>query len=184
MIVNRQPARGLLLALTTSLALSASGVASGGLPSDATAAADRLAESIKKYRADAWHWQRVMDKRRSKPSFAERRTNDLERLTAIRDRWQRRASRLRVRAHHPPHQAAWLCIHQQEGSWKDPHAPYWGGLQMSRSFQRTYGRYLFRLKGTANHWTPAEQMWTAERAHQSGAGFYPWPNTAAACGLL
>jgi hypothetical protein len=182
--VKRQPPRGLLLALTASLALAATSVVSAALPSDATEAADRLVESIKKHRADAWHWQRVMGKRRSKPSFAERRTNDLERLTAIRVRWTRRANHLKDRAHHPPHRAAWLCIHRHEGRWKDPQAPYYGGLQMSRSFQRAYGRYLFRLKGTANHWTPVEQMWTAERAHQSGAGFYPWPNTAAACGLL
>ncbi len=29
-----------------------------------------------------------------------------------------------------------------------------------------------------------EQMWVAERAHRSGRGFYPWPNTARYCGLI
>ena len=26
--------------------------------------------------------------------------------------------------------------------------------------------------------------WAAERAHHSGRGFYPWPNTARYCGLI
>ncbi len=48
---------------------------------------------------------------------------------------------------------------------------------------RRYGRYLLRTKGTANHWTPLEQIWVAERAYRSGRGFSPWPNAGAACGL-
>ena len=55
---------------------------------------------------------------------------------------------------------------------------------MDVQFQRTYAPLLYRLKGTANHWTPLEQMWTAERARRSGRGFYPWPNTARFCGLI
>ena len=55
---------------------------------------------------------------------------------------------------------------------------------MDLSFQRTYGRYLLARKGTANHWTPLEQMWVAERALRAGRGFYPWPNTARYCGLI
>ena len=55
---------------------------------------------------------------------------------------------------------------------------------MDLEFQQTYGARLLRRKGTADHWTPLEQIWTAERAHQSGRGFYPWPNTARYCGLI
>ena len=47
------------------------------------------------------------------------------------------------------------------------------GLQMDLGFQRTYGRELLRRKGTANHWTPLEQMWVAERAHRSGPRLLP-----------
>jgi hypothetical protein len=61
---------------------------------------------------------------------------------------------------------------------------YYGGLQMDISFQRTYGAEIYRRKGTANNWTALEQMWVAERAHRSGRGFYPWPNTARYCGLI
>ena len=55
---------------------------------------------------------------------------------------------------------------------------------MDLSFQRQYGFVLLRTKGTADHWTPLEQIWVAERAHRSGRGFTPWPNTARSCGLF
>lgn len=84
----------------------------------------------------------------------------------------------------PPHYSAWLCIHQYEGSWDDDGSPYYGGLQMDLPFQASYGSSLLSAKGTANNWTPLEQMWVAERAFSSGRGFYPWPNTARACGLI
>jgi len=77
-----------------------------------------------------------------------------------------------------------FLIHRYEGAWNDPNPPYYGGLQMDLGFQRTYGGGLLSRKGTANHWTPLEQMWAAERAHRSGRGFYPWPNTARYCGLI
>ena len=83
----------------------------------------------------------------------------------------------------PPHKAQWLCIHGYEGSWTDPNAPYYGGLQMDWGFMNTYGHELLVRKGTADHWTPHEQMWVAERAWRT-RGFGPWPNTARYCGLL
>jgi hypothetical protein len=88
---------------------------------------------------------------------------------------------------HPPlpaHYSAWLCIHRYEGSWTDDGSPYYGGLQMDMEFQRNYGAKLLKEKGTANNWTPLEQMQVAEVAYQSGRGFYPWPNTARYCGLI
>ena len=102
----------------------------------------------------------------------------------LRDAWRIRAERARYRAHHPPHRSEWLCIHRFEGAWTDPNSPYYGGLQMDISFQRTYGAALLRRKGTANHWEPYEQMWIAERAVKAGRGFYPWPLTARSCGLI
>jgi hypothetical protein len=99
--------------------------------------------------------------------------------------WKRRAARLLARASAPPHRASWSCIQRYEASW---HANtgngYYGGLQMDLGFQRLYGSYLLRRKGTADRWSPLEQMWVAERAHRSGRGFYPWPNTARYCGLI
>lgn len=84
----------------------------------------------------------------------------------------------------PPDYSALMCIHHYEGSWTDSGAPYWGGLQMDLGFQSHYGGWLLRTKGTADHWTMWEQIWTAEKAIHSGRGFYPWPNTARFCGLI
>jgi hypothetical protein len=133
---------------------------------------------ILKSRRETWHWQRVMGARLTRelkypPAEPE------QRVAA----WHRLALRARHRAQHPPHLRAWLCIHRYEAAWHDPNAPYYGGLQMDVQFQRTYAPQLFRRKGTADHWTPLEQIWTAEHARRS-RGFYPWPNTARYCGLI
>lgn len=138
---------------------------------------------IRKYRTETWYWQRVMGVQRSEirvRSLSSHSIDTLRHLTAVWRRHQRAASR---HAHHPPHLSAFMCIHRHEGSWQDAGAPYWGGLQMNLTFQRSYGDWLLRLKGTADHWTPLEQIWTAVRAHRS-QGFYPWPNTARYCGLI
>jgi hypothetical protein len=112
-------------------------------------------------------------------SLASRSFTQLSRLSR---RWQRTAHRTWVQATHPPRLRDWLCIHRYEGSWVDSGSPYWGGLQMDLSFQQTYGGWLLSHKGTADHWSPLEQIWVAERASRS-RGFSPWPNTARDCGL-
>jgi hypothetical protein len=139
----------------------------------------QLQKIIDTYRHETWRWQRVMGRRLTR----ELRTPPAEPGDKIAA-WKHVAARTRRQAQNPPHKRQWLCIHRYEGSWNDPHAPYYGGLQMDLTFQRTYGRHLLRRKGTADRWTPLEQMWVAERAHRSGRGFYPWPNTARYCGLI
>jgi hypothetical protein len=131
------------------------------------------------------HWRALM--RKPQPVLQMRET-PFESLLAKRRwvarHWYLKAIRARRLGHHPPHKAAWRCIHRYEGPWTDAGAPYYGGLQMDVAFQRTYARALLRRRGPANRWTPLEQMWVAERAHRSGRGFYPWPNTARSCGLI
>jgi hypothetical protein len=139
----------------------------------------KVQSAIRKLRQKTWYWQRVMGMRRTR-SLAGVATEPLLRLEA----WRRLATRTWKRAQNPPHRQQWLCIHHYEGAWRDPNPPYYGGLQMDVQFQRTYGGAIYRKKGTADHWTPLEQMWTAERAHRSGRCFYPWPNTARYCGLI
>lgn len=103
------------------------------------------------------------------------------RLVAL---WEERAAAARRRALHPPHLADWLCIHRYEGAWSARTGNgYYGGLQMDVDFQRTYGALLLRTKGTADNWSPLEQIWVAERARSSGRGFEPWPATSRLCGL-
>jgi hypothetical protein len=137
---------------------------------------------IRHYRADTRHWLTVMDGR---PPAVSRSlsASSLARLRQVGRRWQHRAHSAWVHAKHPPRLAGWLCIHHYEGSWADSGSPYWGGLQMDLGFQRTYGGWLLAHKGTADHWSPLEQIWVAVRASHS-RGFSPWPNTARYCGLL
>ena len=60
---------------------------------------------------------------------------------------------------------------------------------MDLSFQRTYGTWLLRNRGTADRWTPTQQLRIAYRAHSlrwkghAPRGWYPWPNSARRCGL-
>lgn len=92
--------------------------------------------------------------------------------------------RIQIHVDRPEHYREWLCIHHYEGAWNaNTGNGYYGGLQMDLEFQREYGPELLAAKGTADHWTPLEQMTVAERA-VPGRGFTPWPNTARMCGLL
>jgi hypothetical protein len=166
-------------ALTATHQASAEGKRVTVIPSDGG-----LVRQIHRFRKQTWRWQSVMGVARTPASRAEVKGPSREFKLWVRDLWKRRAVRARRTAHSPPHKAGWLCIHRHEGRWNDPNAPYYGGLQMDITFQRRYGRRLLRRKGTADRWTPLEQMWVAERAHRSGLGFYPWPNTARYCALI
>lgn len=78
---------------------------------------------------------------------------------------------------------AFECVHDGEGSWgANTGNGYYGGLQFDRSFMAAYAPGLLRRKGTANNWTPAQQISVAIIAHAT-RGFEPWPNTARRCGL-
>jgi len=149
-------------------------------PSDAG-----IVKQIRHYRRATWHWQSVMGAKRTRTSRAAERVKSRKFTLWVRNLWKHRAKRARARAAHVPHKSGWLCIHRFEGAWNSATGNgYYGGLQMDISFQRLYGPYLLRKKGTADNWTPIEQMWVAERAHRSGRGFYPWPHTARSCGLI
>jgi hypothetical protein len=80
---------------------------------------------------------------------------------------------------------AFACIHRYEGAWtSNTGNGYYGGLQMDLSFQASYGGEYLRRWGTADNWPVWAQVKAAAIAYQSGRGFYPWPNTARACGLI
>lgn len=165
-----------------------------------------LREHIAHLRIQTWHFQEARGAKRSETRYLERRVHDAHRLDRLGWYWYRhdvraqralarwQAARAAAAAAGPPHEQDWLCIHRYEGSWTDSGEPYFGGLQMDDSFMATYGAEAVRLGylarnpyktlGTADHWTPSEQMWVAEAAYVSGRGFYPWPNTARYCGLL
>ena len=179
-----------LLRLTPALILAGlavcvlAGPRQAGASTEVHPPGELLVRQIHRYQRETWRWQSLMGVRQTPASSAAEKDPSIRFKLWVRDLWHHRAKRARRRAARPPHKAGWLCIHRYEGRWNDPDAPYYGGLQMDIGFQRTYGRHLLRRKGTADHWTPLEQMWVAERAHRSGRGYYPWPNTARACGLI
>jgi hypothetical protein len=144
----------------------------------------RTLSGIHAERDETWRWLDVMSAARIPYGGGAERTHSIRYSRSVLALWAQRATQARRLAQHPPRLSAWLCIHRYEGSWTDPNAPYYGGLQMDMSFMRAYGVRLLRTKGTADHWTPLEQIWVAERAYRSGRGFYPWPNTARWCGLI
>jgi hypothetical protein len=145
---------------------------------------DSLVRQIEQLRTTTWHWQRVMSRPLTSGSTGYRTDPSLRYRRWVRNLWRMRARRARRQAQNPPYKSVWLCIQRYEASWHDGGGPYYGGLQMDVSFQLHYGRRLYRLKGTADHWTPLEQIWVAEKARRSGRGFSPWPNTARLCGAL
>jgi hypothetical protein len=136
------------------------------------------------HRNSTWRWQDVMQSPRTPYTGHVEESTSRSYRRWVLGVWQKRAKQAWRTAQRPPHYDEWQCIHRYEGSWVDPNAPYYGGLQMDLSFQRAYGGRLLEEKGTADNWSPLEQMWVAERAHTSGRGFYPWPNTARYCNLF
>jgi hypothetical protein len=131
------------------------------------------------YRAQTWNLQTLMRVPRT-PAVAL--TGTLAELVA----WRSRAAVARQRVTNPPHLDQWMCIHSHEAGWNNHdtgHNGHYGGLQMSFDFMKGYGPELYGAKGTADHWTPLEQIWVAERAF-AVRGFNPWPETARMCGLL
>ncbi|HLX32905.1 MAG TPA: hypothetical protein VKR79_09100 [Gaiellaceae bacterium] len=137
---------------------------------------------IQEYRAATQHWLTVVRGRPPHDLSRSLAAESAQRLRGLAIVWQHREHVAWTTAHHPPLLRDWYCIHHYEGSWTDHGAPYWGGLQMDYSFQSTYGPWLLRHEGTADHWTSLEQIWTAVRAWRV-RGFSPWSNTARDCGV-
>jgi hypothetical protein len=136
-------------------------------------------------RDTTWKWQDTMSAARSPYAATAEQSPSLRYRQLVLGLWTSRAKQAQNAAQHPPRLKDWLCIHHYEGAWPDNTGNgYYGGLQMDMSFMSAYGAALLRKKGTADHWTPLEQIWVAERAYESGRGFYPWPNTARWCGLI
>jgi len=170
------------LAAASSSALGA-GSTAAAQQSSGRAALAYYGGEIARFRTQTWHWERVMGVAVTPENVRTLATLTPEAAQGAAGLWRQRSDRAYVEAQHPPHLRQFLCIHRFEGSWTDTGEPYYGGLQMDRSFQESYGDWLYRTKGTADHWTPLEQIWTAEKALRS-RGYWPWPNTARFCGLL
>jgi hypothetical protein len=137
---------------------------------------------VRRSQAATKHWLTIVRGRPPRMRVAIHRGSTAQAMRNLARKWHRRAIAARRVAHHPPQRQAWYCIHHYEGSWTDPNAPYWGGLQMDYSFQDAYGGWFLKHKGTADHWAPLAQIWAGVRAWRV-RGFEPWANTAHACGV-
>jgi len=108
-------------------------------------------------------------------------------LWAFRFRRQRRvANTLRGELAARLDRLVWLvqafeCVHQYEGSWTaNSGNGFAGGLQFGPAeWQRWGGSYA----PSADQATPSQQI-AAAIGYHAVSGFYPWPNTARACGLI
>jgi Transglycosylase-like domain len=145
-----------------------------------------ILQDIVSFRDQTWRYQRTMGVRSTPYAHSAVGKHGRGYKLWVRELWHSRAKTARKRfVAGPPHRAGWQCIHRYEGPWNARTGNgFYGGLQMDYGFMRTYGAHLLRKKGTADRWTPLEQMWVAEKAHRSGRGFGPWTNTARACGLV
>jgi hypothetical protein len=165
-----------------------------------------LVSRIVYHRALTWRLQKVYPGRTTAGSNVFRTTrSDAYRRWALR-LWERRAAAaaLAVSRHAKPKPepkaakakprrllaanplaSGFLCIHNFEGPWTaNTGNGYYGGLQMDWGFMRSYGGDFLARWGTADNWPVWAQIEAASRAHRSGRGFTPWPNTARACGLI
>jgi hypothetical protein len=161
-----------------------------------------IVKRIAYHRAVTWRLQTLYPGRRTLGSDAFRKTrSDAYRRWALHV-WQRRAANAafgvathvdaerarslptRVLSSNPL-ASSFMCIHRYEGAWdSNTGNGYYGGLQMDWSFMRSYGGDFVTRWGTADNWPVWAQIEAAARAHRSGRGFTPWPNTARYCGLL
>lgn len=119
---------------------------------------------------------------------AERSATTVPALVPILVRWQGRLHRYRAAlARRQPALTGLRCIHRYEGAWNavsDSTPAYYGGLQMDRAFERAYGADVLTAHAgaDADTWSAHDQLMVAMRAYRQ-AGYSPWPNTGAACGL-
>jgi hypothetical protein len=127
-------------------------------------------------------WQAIAVERQFELARERRRARRLRRQVRFRIR---QVLNLRTALHWRPGgvTAGLGCIHRYEGSWRDPSAPYWGGLQMDRSFMARYAPVMVRRYGLADRWPIEAQLAAGVLAYYDGRGFGPWPNTSRLCGL-
>jgi hypothetical protein len=169
-----------VIPVTVLAALSLAMPAAG---SSEPASVDEIVETRQK----TWRWQDVMQRKRTPAPLGLQALSS--RSAAMQEwalaTWRDRLERMRSLARNSPHEGEFRCIHGHEGAWTaNTGNGYYGGLQMNVPFQRQYGLLHLRRKGTANNWTPMEQIWTGERALRAGRGFHPWPTAARRCGLI
>lgn len=167
------------LLVLTAVAVTITGTATAQASSKKEQVANKIVALI-----NTTHYrQSVMHVTLTRSSGSFKRSNSLRYIKWVERKWEKiNYNELRA-FRNPPHLNQFMCIHHYEGSWTDTGSPYYGGLQMDDGFQTSYAPQALLEKGTANKWSPLEQIWTAEQAFKS-RGYWPWPNTARYCSLI
>ena len=184
---------GLLLALAgiSSAVATAAGARGNSEPTvqhKATAHGDAHSTAhwnavARRARAATKHWLTVVRGRPPRMSSHTSKSSSAQDARSIARKWQRRAIAASRLAHHPPKLRAWYCIHHYEGSWSDPNAPYWGGLQMDYSLPVRVRRLAPEAQGDGEPLERrSQQIWAGVRAWRV-RGFEPWSSSAHACGV-
>jgi hypothetical protein len=142
------------------------------------------------YKTATWKWQQKLGAHPTRSSFKPHKILSCDYANWVGSLWRYRAHRWHIKFKQyvkaqqhllPDHYSSWLCIHRYEGAWNSNTGNgYYGGLQFGYSEWKRFGGKFAPMAYLA---TPLEQMWAAE-AYWEVSGFYPWPNTARACGLI
>lgn len=180
----------LLALVLVSMAFSLTHSTNGKAMSAATACPGHV-QGVYFYREATRSWERKMGHKPSKSNFNASLIHSCKYTVWTAHHWAKRAKETKkqyekfVQEQRQSLYGKWECIHRYEGAWNaNTGNGYYGGLQMDMDFQSRYGAEYYRRWGTADNWPVWAQLQAAENAYQSGRGFYPWPNTARACGLI
>ncbi len=138
--------------------------------------------------AGYWRWRNVQANVRLGQRTRER-DRARHQLQTSQQRLARERDARRARWSHPGLSGAinaLLCIHGGEGAWtSETGNGFHGGLQMDDRFEGQYGAWARRRYGYhAGSWPADVQILVGLTAFYSGRGWYPWPMTARACGLI
>lgn len=156
-----------------------------------------IVKGVYYYRNRTHYFESKLDRSWSRSNFNASRVNSCSYALWVAHLWAHRAAKTRsaylemlaeIKRQRQSEGALtpdWACIHSYEGAWNaNTGNGYYGGLQMDYNFMSKYGPEFLANWGTADNWPVYAQVTAANRAKNSGRGYWPWPNTARLCGLL
>lgn len=177
-------------------AIVSAAVLAGALLVPGAAASARVIPHPALDRVHQWAWATQSENRQDRRPVVRYHWGPDDPQVTARQRWRvavrwyrryRHALAQRPLAPAYPWSARWydeaMCVHGGEGAWDaiDPSGTYFGGMQFDIGTWLSNGGGQFASR--ADWASPVEQLIIAFHTWQA-RGWSPWPNTAAACGLL
>lgn len=153
------------------------------LAAPASSGAATLIHRIHHAKLWTWRYQAALGNCCRPYGRAAERTDSFDYRRWLLVFWRGRERHAGARWHDSPVRSALLCIHGGEGAWTaNTGNGYFGGLQMDVDFMFAYGAEYLQAYGTADHWSPLEQLTAGARAVRV-RGYGPWPLTRIPCGV-